>query len=89
MLEIDTGQYHSNTIYFNTFSALIAVENIVGENLKSSMIVPPPTVLDRVLKELFHEGTVSYSSFLFLFSLNVVSSAADIYMNCYLLILII
>ncbi|OMP02386.1 Rab3 GTPase-activating protein catalytic subunit [Corchorus olitorius] len=34
----------------------VSVENPGSDNLKSSMIVPPPTVLDRVLKDLFHEG---------------------------------
>ncbi|KAL8478498.1 hypothetical protein ACS0TY_030402 [Phlomoides rotata] len=35
------------------------IEDFVSgsETLKSSAIVPPPTVLDRVLKDLFHEGT--------------------------------
>ena len=33
-----------------------AVENPGSDNLKSLMIVPPPTVLDRVFKDLFHEG---------------------------------
>lgn len=45
---------------FNTYSTLLfsglAVENPGSDNLKSSMVVPPPTVIDRVLKELFHEG---------------------------------
>ncbi|KAL0452061.1 UNVERIFIED_CONTAM: hypothetical protein Slati_1184200 [Sesamum latifolium] len=33
----------------------VSVENSGSENLKSSAVVPPPTVLDRVLKDLFHE----------------------------------
>ncbi|XP_022755541.1 rab3 GTPase-activating protein catalytic subunit isoform X1 [Durio zibethinus] len=33
-----------------------AVENPGSDNLKSSMVIPPPTVLDCVLKDLFHEG---------------------------------
>ncbi|KAL0382756.1 UNVERIFIED_CONTAM: Rab3 GTPase-activating protein catalytic subunit [Sesamum calycinum] len=33
----------------------VSVENLGSENLKSSAVVPPPTVLDRVLKDLFHE----------------------------------
>ncbi|PIN14383.1 hypothetical protein CDL12_12992 [Handroanthus impetiginosus] len=33
----------------------VSVENSGPENLKSSAVVPPPTVLDRVLKDLFHE----------------------------------
>ncbi|KAK4403990.1 Rab3 GTPase-activating protein catalytic subunit [Sesamum angolense] len=35
----------------------VSVENSGSENLKSSAVVPPPTVLDRVLKDLFHEVT--------------------------------
>lgn len=35
----------------------VSVENPGSDNLKSSMIVPPPTVLDRVFKDLFHEGS--------------------------------
>ncbi|XWS53373.1 hypothetical protein CRYUN_Cryun11dG0152000 [Craigia yunnanensis] len=34
----------------------VSVENPGSDNLKSSMVIPPPTVLDRVLKDLFHEG---------------------------------
>ncbi|EOY34578.1 Rab3 GTPase-activating protein catalytic subunit isoform 2 [Theobroma cacao] len=34
----------------------VSVENSGSDNLKSSMVIPPPTVLDRVLKDLFHEG---------------------------------
>lgn len=34
----------------------VSVENLGSDNLKSSAVIPPPTVLDRVLKELFHEG---------------------------------
>ncbi|XP_065639114.1 uncharacterized protein LOC112040722 isoform X2 [Quercus suber] len=33
-----------------------AVENQGPDNLKTSMVIPPPTVIDRMLKELFHEG---------------------------------
>ncbi|XP_027176004.1 rab3 GTPase-activating protein catalytic subunit isoform X1 [Coffea eugenioides] len=32
-----------------------AVENSGSDNMKSSAVIPPPTVLDRVLKDLFHE----------------------------------
>nr|KYP59673.1 Rab3 GTPase-activating protein catalytic subunit [Cajanus cajan] len=39
-----------------------AVENPGSDNLKSSMVIPPPTVRDRVLKELFIEG-VQFSDF--------------------------
>ncbi|GFQ00349.1 rab3 GTPase-activating protein catalytic subunit [Phtheirospermum japonicum] len=35
----------------------VSVENSGSENLKSSGVIPPPTVLDRVLKDLFHEVT--------------------------------
>ncbi|KAJ0084916.1 hypothetical protein Patl1_31031 [Pistacia atlantica] len=34
-----------------------AAENPGSDNLKSSMVIPSPTVVDRVLKELFHEGS--------------------------------
>ncbi|XP_021604307.1 rab3 GTPase-activating protein catalytic subunit isoform X2 [Manihot esculenta] len=34
----------------------VSVENPSSDNLKSSMVVPPPTVIDRLLKDLFHEG---------------------------------
>ncbi|XP_059660903.1 uncharacterized protein LOC132307219 isoform X2 [Cornus florida] len=34
----------------------VSVENSAPDNLKSSAVIPPPTVLDRVLKDLFHEG---------------------------------
>ncbi|CAL5392736.1 unnamed protein product [Camellia sinensis] len=33
----------------------VSVENSGSDNLKSSAVIPPPTVLDRVLKDLFHE----------------------------------
>lgn len=33
----------------------ISVEHSGPENLKSTAVIPPPTVLDRVLKDLFHE----------------------------------
>ncbi|CAL5337598.1 unnamed protein product [Camellia sinensis] len=32
------------------------MEDFGSDNLKSSAVIPPPTVLDRVLKDLFHEG---------------------------------
>ncbi|KAK8515791.1 hypothetical protein V6N12_075812 [Hibiscus sabdariffa] len=34
----------------------VSVENPGSDNLKSSMVIPPPTVLDRVLKDLLIEG---------------------------------
>ncbi|KAL5748150.1 hypothetical protein ACOSQ2_025447 [Xanthoceras sorbifolium] len=34
----------------------VSVENPSSDNLKSSMVIPSPAVLDRVLKDLFHEG---------------------------------
>ncbi|KAJ6835674.1 rab3 GTPase-activating protein catalytic subunit isoform X1 [Iris pallida] len=37
----------------------VSVENSTSDNSKSGISVPPPTVLDRVLKELFHEGSQS------------------------------
>ncbi|GAU27645.1 hypothetical protein TSUD_125910 [Trifolium subterraneum] len=39
-----------------------AAENPGSDNLKSSMVIPSPTVRDRVLKELFIEG-VQFSGF--------------------------
>lgn len=39
---------------------LLAVENLGSDNLKSSMVIPPPTVLDRVLKDLLLEGTLFF-----------------------------
>lgn len=35
---------------------LVAVENPGSDNMKSSMVIPSPTVRDRVLKELFIDG---------------------------------
>ncbi|CAH8386462.1 unnamed protein product [Eruca vesicaria subsp. sativa] len=34
----------------------VSVENPSSESLKTSAVIPPPTVLDRVIKDLFHEG---------------------------------
>ncbi|KAE8039324.1 hypothetical protein FH972_011748 [Carpinus fangiana] len=34
----------------------VSVENPGPDNLTTSMVIPPPTVIDRILKELFHEG---------------------------------
>ncbi|XP_040991905.1 rab3 GTPase-activating protein catalytic subunit isoform X3 [Juglans microcarpa x Juglans regia] len=40
-----------------SFEAQFIEDFVSGpDNLKTSMIIPPPTVIDRVLKELFHEG---------------------------------
>ncbi|KAF3653540.1 Rab3 GTPase-activating protein catalytic subunit isoform 2 [Capsicum annuum] len=36
----------------------VSVEHSGPENLKSTAVIPPPTVLDRVLKDLFHEVEV-------------------------------
>uniref|UniRef100_A0A7N0RFL3 Rab3 GTPase-activating protein catalytic subunit n=1 Tax=Kalanchoe fedtschenkoi TaxID=63787 RepID=A0A7N0RFL3_KALFE len=33
----------------------VSVESVGSDNAKSSGVIPPPTVLDRVLKDLFHE----------------------------------
>lgn len=38
------------------FSWLVAAENPGSDNLKS-MVIPSPTVIDRVMRELFHDGT--------------------------------
>ncbi|KAK7305454.1 hypothetical protein VNO77_43360 [Canavalia gladiata] len=40
----------------------VSVENPGSDNLKSSMVIPSPTVRDRVLKELFIDG-VQFSDF--------------------------
>jgi Rab3 GTPase-activating protein catalytic subunit len=42
--------------FFEIFACLFAVESSAANNSKSSAVIPPPTVLDRVLKDLFHEG---------------------------------
>ncbi|KAL3518025.1 hypothetical protein ACH5RR_020614 [Cinchona calisaya] len=34
----------------------VSVENPGSDSMKSSAVIPPPTVLDRVLKDLFHEA---------------------------------
>jgi Rab3 GTPase-activating protein catalytic subunit len=34
----------------------VSVENPSSENLKTSVVIPPPSVLDRVIKDLFREG---------------------------------
>lgn len=46
-----------NDFWYYSLSSNLAVPNSGSENLKSSAVVPPPTVLDRVLKDLFHDGT--------------------------------
>ncbi|XP_051121340.1 uncharacterized protein LOC127244849 isoform X3 [Andrographis paniculata] len=40
----------------------VSVESSGSENLKSSAVVPPPTVLDRIVKNLFHEVTEQLDS---------------------------
>ncbi|KAK3009248.1 hypothetical protein RJ639_015120, partial [Escallonia herrerae] len=39
------------------------VDNSGSDSLRSSAVIPPPTVLDRVLKDLFHEGSTLQSMF--------------------------
>ncbi|XP_048628501.1 rab3 GTPase-activating protein catalytic subunit isoform X4 [Brassica napus] len=34
----------------------VSVENQSSESLKTSVVIPPPTALDRVIKDLFHQG---------------------------------
>jgi len=41
--------------YFPFFWPFV-VENSGSDNIKSAMVVPSPTVRDRVLKELFIDG---------------------------------
>ncbi|XP_043724681.1 rab3 GTPase-activating protein catalytic subunit isoform X2 [Telopea speciosissima] len=40
----------------------VSAENSASDNLNSSLTIPPPTVLDRVLKDLFHEDIGAQSS---------------------------
>ncbi|KAJ4979850.1 hypothetical protein NE237_010630 [Protea cynaroides] len=40
----------------------VSAENSASDNLNSSMTIPPPTVLDRVLKDIFHEDKGAQSS---------------------------
>ncbi|XP_057954278.1 uncharacterized protein LOC131148542 [Malania oleifera] len=40
----------------------VSVENSSSENLRSSTVIPPPSVLDRILKDLFLEGDVVSNS---------------------------
>ncbi|XP_042487115.1 uncharacterized protein LOC122067353 isoform X2 [Macadamia integrifolia] len=40
----------------------VSAENSASDNLNSSLTVPPPTVLDRILKDLFHEDIGVQSS---------------------------
>lgn len=47
----------SNDVWWCSLFSNLIVVNSGSETLKSSAVVPPPTVLDRVLKDLFHEGT--------------------------------
>ncbi|XP_065880724.1 uncharacterized protein [Euphorbia lathyris] len=35
----------------------VSAENPGADNLKSTMVVPSPTVIDRLLKDLFHDGS--------------------------------
>ncbi|KAG7538376.1 Rab3 GTPase-activating protein catalytic subunit [Arabidopsis suecica] len=35
----------------------VSVENPSSENIKTSVVIPPPSVLDRVIKDLFREGS--------------------------------
>ncbi|WOH01469.1 hypothetical protein DCAR_0520853 [Daucus carota subsp. sativus] len=34
----------------------VSAESLGSDDMRSSAIIPPPTVLDRVLKDIFHEG---------------------------------
>ncbi|KAM0953812.1 putative Rab3 GTPase-activating protein catalytic subunit [Dioscorea sansibarensis] len=40
----------------------VSAENIGSDNLNPAAVIPPPTVRDRVLKELFHDGAQISSS---------------------------
>ncbi|XP_023644136.1 rab3 GTPase-activating protein catalytic subunit isoform X2 [Capsella rubella] len=35
----------------------VSVENPSSDNLKTAVVIPPPSVLDRVIKDLFREGS--------------------------------
>lgn len=52
----------------------LAVENSASDNLKSSAVIPQPTVLDRVLKDLFHEGVWLYLRHNYLVLLSIVKN---------------
>ena len=45
-------------------SSNLVFANSGSEALKSSAVVPPQTVLDSVLKDLFHEGAYIFFSLL-------------------------
>ncbi|XP_061353465.1 uncharacterized protein LOC133298227 [Gastrolobium bilobum] len=60
LLLVDALQMSFEAQFMEDFVS--AVENPGSDNLKSSMVMPPPTVRDRVLKELFIEG-VQFSDF--------------------------
>ncbi|KAE9598640.1 putative Rab3 GTPase-activating protein catalytic subunit [Lupinus albus] len=59
LLLVDALQMSFDAQFMEDF---VSVENPGSDNLKSSMVIPPPTVRDRVLKELFIEG-VQFSDF--------------------------
>ncbi|XP_019439248.1 PREDICTED: rab3 GTPase-activating protein catalytic subunit-like isoform X2 [Lupinus angustifolius] len=60
LLLVDALQMSFDAQFMEDFVS--AVENPGSDDLKSSMVIPPPTVRDRVLKELFIEG-VQFSDF--------------------------
>jgi len=43
-------------VHYFPFFWPFAVENPGSDNIKSAMVIPSPTVRDRVLKELFIDG---------------------------------
>jgi hypothetical protein len=55
-----------SSISMHVLLYLLAAENPHIQDVATSAVVPPPTVLDRVLKDLFHEGVQSIP-LLFLF----------------------
>ncbi|KAJ0968675.1 hypothetical protein J5N97_021552 [Dioscorea zingiberensis] len=52
MIDDSVGKF----IGFASQLRLLVAENIGSDNSKPSVVIPPPTARDRVLKELFHDG---------------------------------
>ncbi|KAL6503627.1 hypothetical protein OROGR_025550 [Orobanche gracilis] len=59
----------------------VSVENSGSENLKSSGVIPPPTVLDRVLKDLFHDALWNHSPFPLWTSIEVLDQLKALHWN--------
>jgi len=50
------GSTFWHMVQYFPFFCPFAVENPGSDNIKSAMVIPSPTVRDRVLKELFIDG---------------------------------